>query len=116
MEKIYGQGKSSMGQLRSAVIPYTLSILFIYTDGHKNGGKFNMSRIWKNEGLEDDLIEYLRELLLLTNELIKKYSLSDDYGEYSKKPELWSSIRNSSELKNFMATDNSVKLLKKFSI
>ncbi len=116
MEKIYGQGKSSMGQLRSAVIPYTLSTLFIHTDGHKNGGKFDMGRIWKNEGLEDDLTEYLRELLLLTNNLIKKYSLSDDYGEYSKKPELWSSIRNSSEVKIFMATDNSVKLLKKYSI
>ena len=116
MEKIYGQGKSSMGQLRSAVIPYTLSILFIHTDGHKQVRKFDMGRIWKNEGLEDDLAEFLRELLLLTNNLIKKYSLSDDYGEYSKKPELWSSIRNSSELKIFMATDNSVKLLKKYSI
>ena len=116
MEKIYGKGTSSMGQLRSAVIPYTLSILFIYTDGHENGRKFNMSRIWKNEGLEDDLIEYFRELLQLTNELIKKYSLSDDYGEYSKNPKLWSSIRNSSELNNFMNTDNSVMLLKKFSI
>jgi len=116
MEKIYGQGKSSMGQLRSAVIPYTLSILFIHTDGCENGGKLDMGRIWKNEGLEDDLVEYLSELLMLTNELIKKYSLSDDYGEYSKKPELWSSIKNSSELKNFMATENSVKLLKKYSI
>ena len=75
-----------------------------------------MGRIWKNEGLEEDLMEYLSELLMLTNELIKKYSLSDDYGEYSKKSELWSSIKNSSELKNFMATDNSVKLLKKYSI
>lgn len=116
MEKIYGQGKSSMGQLRSSVIPYALSAIFIHTDGHKNGGKFDMARIWKNEGLEDDLSEYLKKLLLLINELIKKYSLSDDYGEYSKKPELWSNIRKSSELKEFMASDDSIMILKKYTI
>ena len=63
MEKIYGQGKNSMGQLRAAVIPYTLSIIFTYTDGSMNNKNFNFGKIWQKEGLEEDLTEYLKENL-----------------------------------------------------
>ena len=116
MEKLYGQGKNAMGQLRSAVIPYTLSVLFIFTDESNKGKRFNLSRIWKKEGLEDDLSEYLKTLMLLLNKLIKKYSFSDDYGEYSKKPELWNRIKCSPEIKKFMSTSNSCDILKKYTI
>ena len=116
MEKIYGQGKNAMGQLRSAVIPYALSILYLYTDGSNKGKRFDLSKIWKNEGLEDNLSEYLKTLMLLLNKLIKKYSLSDDYGEYSKKPELWNRIKSSPEIKKFMSTSNSRDILKKYAI
>ena len=114
LEKIYGQGKYSMGQLRSAVIPYTLSIVYSHTDGLKNGSYFNMATIWKKEGLDDDLVEYLRSLMLLVNELIKKYSASDDYGEYSKKRELWEAVKGSSEVKAFMANENYSNTLAKY--
>ena len=74
MEKIYGQGKNAMGQLRSAVIPYTLSVLYLYTDGSNKGKHFNLSKIWKKEGLEDDLSEYFKTLMFLLNNLIKSIS------------------------------------------
>ena len=115
LEKIYGHGKNAMGQLRSAVIPYSLSIVFAHTDGLGNGTSFDMAKVWLNEGLEDDLAEYFRNLMLLVNELIKKYSASDDYGEYSKKQELWDAIKGSSEVERFMATDNHSRVLKKYS-
>jgi len=100
MEKIYGQGKNSLGQLRAAVIPYTLSILYVNTDA--SGDSFNLEKIWKNEGLDIGFMEYLKVLMILVNDLIKKYSDSEDYNEYSKKPELWESIRNSNEIIEFM--------------
>lgn len=115
MEKIYGQGKNAMGQLRSAVIPYTLSVLYLYTDGSNKGKHFNLSKIWKKEGLEGDLSEYFKTLMLLLNNLIKKYSVSDDYGEYSKKPELWNSIKYCTEIKKFMSASNSCDILKKYA-
>lgn len=115
MEKIYGQGKNAMGQLRSAVIPYALSVLYLYTDGTNRGKRFNLSKVWKTEGLEDDLSEYLKTLMSLLNNLIKKYSVSDDYGEYSKKPELWNSIKCSPEINKFMSTSNSCDILKKYA-
>jgi hypothetical protein len=73
-----------------------------------------MAAIWKKEGLEDDLAEYFRSLMLLVNELIKKYSSSDDYGEYSKRQELWDAIKDSREIAQFMVNDNYGKTLDKY--
>jgi len=114
MEKLHGAGNNSIGQIRSAVIPYSLSILHKYTDGV--GTHFDMSKVWRREGLEDDLGRFLFDLMFLMNGLIKHYSLSDDYGEFSKKPELWTSIKDCKEIIEFMSKTNSVKILEKYSM
>ena len=116
LEKIYGAGKNSMGQIRSAVVPYTLSILFMITDGDKKAPSFDLLKIWINEGLESDLEAYLTQLLKLVNELIKKYSDSDDYGEYSKKEELWKRVSSCKEIKEFVSTDDTNIIIKKYGI
>lgn len=116
LEKIYGQGKNSMGQMRSAVVPYAISILFIYTDGDKQGKQFDLSKIWKKEKLEDDLEQFFTQLMSLMNELIKKYSESDDYGEYSKNKKLWEDISGSKEITKFMTSQLAQKILDKYTI
>ena len=116
MEKIYGQGKNSLGQLRAAVIPYVLSVLYIYTDASPSGKNFNLDKVWKEEGFEQDLYEYLKVLMLLMNDLIKKYSTSEDYNEYSKKVELWDSIKNCKEVKNMMTSEFTLSIFKKYTI
>ncbi|MBL4561776.1 MAG: AIPR family protein [Labilibaculum sp.] len=116
LEKTYGMGKNSIGQIRSAVIPYTLSILYKYTDGGKKMNHFDLLKIWKSEKLEDDLLIYLTDLLKLVNSLIKKYALSDDLGEYSKKSELWDAILSSVEIKSFMASKDSSTILSKYTL
>jgi hypothetical protein len=95
LEKIYGQGKNAMGQIRSAVIPYSISIVYMYTDGAKAGKRFDLSMIWKKEKLEDSLVTFFRHLMELMNKLIKTYSESEDFGEYSKNKKLWDNISNS---------------------
>lgn len=116
LEKIYGSGKYSMGQLRSAVVPYTLSVFYSITDGNKKEPSFDLLKIWINEGLENDLESYLTELLKLVNELVKKYSESDDYGEYSKKIELWNKISNCKEINEFVKSNNTIALINKYGI
>jgi hypothetical protein len=116
LEKIYGSGKNSMGQLRSAVVPYSLSVLFMITDGDKKSPSFDLLKIWLNEALEDDFEAYLTQLLKLVNELIKKYSESDDFGEYSKKQELWDRISTSKEIKAFTNKEDTEKIIKKYGI
>jgi hypothetical protein len=115
MEKIYGQGKNSMGQLRSAVIPYALSIIYLYSDGSNHRPDFNFSKIWRSQEIDSDLAEYLRFLMVLMNDLVKDYSASDDYGEYSKNQELWFSIKNSREINEFMNNDNSRKIFANYT-
>jgi len=115
LEKIYGQGKNSIGQLRSAAVPYVLSVIYLYTDGSKNNISFDLSKIWKKEELDEDISAFFKDLLILMNELIKKYSTSDDVGEFSKKPELWKSIRSCPEVREFMTNISAVKILKKYT-
>ncbi|HRH50726.1 MAG TPA: AIPR family protein [Panacibacter sp.] len=116
LEKIYGQGKNSMGQIRSAVVPYTISVIYIYTDGAKAGKQFDLSKIWKKEKLEDDLVTFFTELMELMNGLIKNYSESDDYGEYAKNKKLWEDISTSKEIEKFMTSKIAQQILSKYSI
>jgi hypothetical protein len=116
LEKSYGQGKNSMGQLRSVVVPYSISTLYKFTDGTKSSQPFDLLKIWLSEKLEDDLETFFNELLLLMNDLVKKYAKSDDFGEYSKKPELWADIIKSTEIIDFMARSNSISIMKKYGI
>lgn len=116
LEKIYGQGKHSMGQIRSAVVPYAISVIYIYTDGAKAGKQFDLSKIWKKEKLEDDLVTFFTELMELMNGLIKNYSESDDYGEYAKNKKLWEDISTSKEIEKFMTSKIAQQILSKYSI
>jgi len=115
-EDLYGQGKNAIGQIRSAVVPYSISVLYKYTDGAKGADPFDLSKIWLKETLEDDLSTFMYEMMALMNNLIKKYSLSDDLGEYSKRKDLWDSIAHSSEISSFMSTENAKKILSKYTI
>ena len=114
--QIHGTGKKAIGQLRSAVIPYTISALYMFTDGAKKGILFDLSKIWKAEDLESDLAAFLEDLMRLNNELIKIYADSDDYGENSKKQDLWERVLNSKEMIDFMGQKASLKILQKYSI
>ena len=115
LEKIYGQGKNSMGQLRSAVIPYSMSVVHAYTDGDIKRGNFDLGAIWKSQDLESDLAGVYERLMRLMNDLIKKYSESDDFGEFSKKPELWVAIKHCSEIQAFYSDSENASVLAKYS-
>jgi HEPN domain-containing protein len=53
---------------------------------------------------------------VLVNELIKKYSISEDYNEYSKKPELWFSIRDCKEVSEMMKSKFTSSILSKYVV
>lgn len=116
LEKLYGSGNNSIGQLRSAVVPYTISILYKFTTGNKHNKPFNMERVWKAESLESDLANFLKSLMILVNALIKKYSPSDDYGEFSKRKELWEKIVESTEIKDVVNGDEFYKIYEKYTV
>src|SRR5690606_28003041 len=105
LEKQYGAGKNSLGQLRSAVVPYSIAIIHRYANSVKSNMVFDLAKIWKQEQFEESFLEMSYTLMDLMNNLIKKYALSDDLGEYSKKQELWDTISKSTEIKQFVESD-----------
>lgn len=117
LENIHGTRNNAIGQLRSAVVPYTISVLYAQTESNKkNSQTFDLSKLWTKEGLDDDLVVYFKLLMILINDLIKKYAKSDDLGEYSKKKELWDEISTSQEIVEFLNSDNSLQIFEKYSI
>lgn len=105
-----------MGQLRSAVVPYAISVLHLFTSGAKGDQAFDLMKIWQREGLEQELKEMLTTLIELMNDVIKKYAESDDYGEYSKRKELWDNIVQSVEIKKFTESPDFGKIVKKYTV
>jgi hypothetical protein len=112
---IYGRGSNSMGQLRSAAVPYCMAILYSYFDGGSDNIEFDFLQIWKAEKLPKDLYDFLSHLLVLTNALLKKYSKSDDVPQYSKNIELWDDIKRSTEVISIFSQSSAQALIIKYS-
>lgn len=113
LTKLYGAGKNSMGQLRSAAVPYSMSLLYKYTDGSNKN--FNFLKLWKAEKLPIDLNDFCTQLLELTNSLLKQYSKSDDIPQYSKNKDLWDDIKFSTEIDSFFSQVAVQNLIDKYS-
>ena len=116
LEIIHGRGKNAIGQLRSSVIPYAISVLYNITNGNKKNLDFNLNMLWVNQGLDSSLRSYFYELMFLINDLIKKYAQSDDFAQYAKKEQLWKDIKNSPELLKFIESRDTEKIIKKYGI
>jgi hypothetical protein len=116
MESIHGTRAKALGQLRAAVIPYSISVLYEQTDGLVDGRGFNFGIIWQKQSLPDDLAAFFEELMKLMYEVFRKYSLSDDVSEYTKKKELWDAIDNCSEVVNFVQKPTNATLIAKYTI
>ena len=116
LETIHGRGPKAIGQLRSAVIPYSISVLYSITNGSKKSLDFNLNMLWVNQGLDSSLKSYTYDLMFLMNALIKKYAQSDDFAQYAKKEQLWTDIKKSPELKSFLSSSDTEKIVKKYGI
>lgn len=115
LEKIYGMGKYSLGQIRSAVVPYTISLIFRYlNDNNSSTSNFKIVDIWRNNGLGDELEQILKNLMVLVNKLLLEKKLTDDVNESSKKQEQWNIIRDCQKIREFFKDADSKKIFNKF--
>ena len=115
LEKLYGRGANAIGQIRSSVVPYTIAIfyrLFLV----KNENFFDLGSIWFARSLQQDQELFFKKLLSDVHDWLKKYSKSDDVGEYAKKEDLWQDITNSREFKEFENERNTTDFIKKYKL
>lgn len=92
-EKIYGIKPNSIGDLRYITVPYSISLLTFKTEG-----KLDLYKIWKNQGISEQLKTLLYDLMVCVENVIKKSAEEKHgalYGEWAKKEECWSYLKNS---------------------
>jgi hypothetical protein len=117
MEALHGARNSAIGQLRSAVVPYTISVIYnMFGGSEKKDAKFDLGRLWKNQEIEDDLKVFLKSIMIQMYLLIDIYKFSTDVSENTKKKELWESIKKSKELKTLLSSENALTIIDNYKI
>jgi hypothetical protein len=114
-EKLYGAGHGAIGQIRSSVVPYALSLLYRMTLVKKLN-HFDLGAIWVAQGLPDDLKEFSKGLLQSAHNWLKTYSKSDDVGEYAKKDELWNDLLKSTECAAFESAPATKAIIARYKL
>lgn len=77
-----------IGELKQVVVPYTLSLLNIITEG-----KLDLFRIWKNQTISPALSDFIYDLMKQVNRFILDESPVSHYIEWAKKEECWLKVR-----------------------
>lgn len=116
LETLHGAGKNAIGQLRSAVIPYTMSAVYLHMNANKKSPDFNLELLWKNQELDDFMRSFFMDLMILMNQLVKDYAQTDDYGTYARKEQLWIDISKSKELKDYFESRDAQKFIEKYGV
>jgi hypothetical protein len=87
-EKIYGVKPNSIGDMRYITVPYSIGWL-----GFKLDYKLDLYKIWKKQEVGENLKTILRELMPIIEDFIKKNAPGSLYGEWAKKEECWTKIK-----------------------
>ena len=78
-----------IGELKQVVVPYTLSLLNIITEG-----RLDLYRIWKNQAISSALSDFIYDLMKQVNKFILEESPVSHYIEWAKKEECWLKVRS----------------------
>ncbi len=87
-ERLYGIKPNSIGEMRNAIVPYAISLFGYLTDY-----RLNLGKIWKNQGISEELAAVLYSLMKQLNEFILKKSPSSHYIEWAKKEDCWETVK-----------------------
>ncbi|KHJ36826.1 AIPR protein [Pedobacter glucosidilyticus] len=88
-EKVYGVKPNAIGDMRYITVPYSIAWL-----GFKLDYKLDLYKIWKQQSLSDSLKLKLYEIMSKIEDYIKNKAPGSLYGEWAKKEECWSAVKN----------------------
>jgi len=87
-EKLYGIKPNSIGDMRYITVPYTICYFGYLTDY-----KLDLYKIWKNQGVSEQLKKLLYEMMKEVENFIKGKAPGALYGEWAKKEECWNELK-----------------------
>lgn len=88
-EKIYGVKPHAIGDMRYITVPYAIAYL-----GYQTDYRLDLYKIWKNQGLSEDLKSFLYTLMVEVEKFIRQNAPGALYGEWAKKEECWEALKN----------------------
>ncbi len=88
-EKLYGVKPYSIGDMRYITVPYSISLLTYLTKG-----KIDLYKIWRNQGLSDEMKSLLYDIMQTVEDFIKDSAPGGLYGEWAKKEECWQNVQS----------------------
>lgn len=89
-DKRYGTKRTGnpIGELKQVVVPYTISLLNIITQG-----KLDLYKIWKNQQISTELSDFVYDLMKQVNNFIIDHSPGSHYIEWAKKEACWLAVK-----------------------
>lgn len=87
-EKIYGVKPYAIGDMRYITVPYSIAKL-----NYDINYKLDLYKIWKNQGISEELSGLLHKLMVKIENFIKTNAPGSLYGEWAKKEECWDAIK-----------------------
>ena len=87
-EKIYGVKPNAIGDMRFLTVPYTISYL-----GYKTDYKLDLYKIWKSQSISPQLSKFMYDLMVKVETFIKSNAPGSLYGEWAKKEECWTALK-----------------------
>lgn len=93
MEKLYGKKPNAIGDLRNVVVPYTLSLFTLLTDG-----QLDLYKIWMNQSLSEPLQKALYDLMAQVNAFILAESPKTNVMEWTRaSDECWKLVKKNKD-------------------
>lgn len=89
-EKLYGVKPNAIGDMRYITVPYSITLLHIRSDY-----KIDLYKIWKQQSLSEPLKTTLFNLMEEVETFIKNNAPASLYGEWAKKEECWTMLKES---------------------
>jgi len=89
-EKLYGVKPNAIGDMRYITVPYSVALLHIRTEY-----KIDLYKIWKQQSLSEKMKTTLFNLMEEIEAFIKNNAPGSLYGEWAKKEECWSMLKES---------------------
>lgn len=101
-ERQYGVGDKALGKMRNVVVPYTIGLFGYLTDY-----TLDLSKIWINQSISNELSEYLLMMMSKVQDFIISNNVSGtNYTEWAKKETSWEKVKYAKWMFNFESIKN----------
>ena len=92
-----------IGDMKQVMVPYSIALLRIATDGCLDLGK-----IWNNQKISVELSDYMYSLMVQLNDFLKKESVKTNIIEWATKEDCWKTVKEKFVIPDISSIKNDI--------